>query len=265
MSVRRTPPVRRRESFDSVADLYDTYRQRYPDHLVDAIIRFGRLDPGSRVLEIGCGTGQLSVALARRGVQLLAIELGPNLASRARQNLERFSNARVEVGAFEQWQLPCTDFDAVVAANALHWIDPPARFCKSAEALRTGGALVIVHWHHVRGGTPGLLSDTQPLYLKWGLSDDPSFGPPAPADLLPAYQELEQLSEFSSVERHRFEELSTFSTDAYVGLLRTDSLVLGLDETSRRGFLDDMATLIESAYGGEVSRNQVYEVIAARR
>jgi hypothetical protein len=57
----------------------------------------------------------------------------------------------------------------------------------------------------------------------------------------------------------------TYSTESYVGWLRTDSLVNTLDDTSRRGFLQDIETLIESKYHGSVTRNFVYEVIAAQR
>jgi hypothetical protein len=55
------------------------------------------------------------------------------------------------------------------------------------------------------------------------------------------------------------------SAEAYVGLLHTDSLVLSLDASAREGFLHDMGLLIDSHYDGHVSRNFVYEVIAARK
>ena len=45
--------------------------------VVDDVASSVRLDTGCRVLEIGCGTGQLSVPLALRGVELVAVELGP--------------------------------------------------------------------------------------------------------------------------------------------------------------------------------------------
>ena len=155
-----------------------------------------RLQPGSRVLEIGCGTGQLSVPLAQHGAELVAVEVGPNLAAIARRNLSDFPAARVEVGGFEEWPLQAEPFDAVVAASALHWIDPSVRFAKPARALKPGGTLVVVHAHHVKGGTPGFFRDTQPVYLRWGLSDGPFFEPPAPEDVPIMYPELEEWREF---------------------------------------------------------------------
>jgi len=256
---------RRRESFDSVADYYDRYRSPYPQEVVDAVITSSHLHDGSRALEIGCGTGQLSVPLAEKGVDLLAIELGPHLAAHARRNLERFPNAQVEVSAFEDWPLPSQKFDAVICASAFHWLDPDIRFSKSAEALRPGGFLTIVHVHHVKGGTSGFFAATQPYYVKWGLSDDPFFEPSAPTDAPATYPELDQLPEFRSVEHHRFEAPRKLTTASYIGWLNTDSLVLSLDDKSRRGFLQDIERLIESKYHGAAARNFVYEVIVGQR
>ena len=257
--------VRRKESFDGVARLYDQYRTGYPDDVVDAVISLAGVSAGARVLEIGCGTGQLSVPLAQHGVELVAVELGPRLASRAAANLAGFPNARVEVSSFEDWPLPHQRFDAVVSASAFHWVDPEIRSVKSAEALRPGGVVAILHVHHVRGGTPGFLEDAQPYYMKWGLNDDPFFQPPLPAEAPSMYPELEQLTEFSPIERHRFEMVRNHSTQSHVGWLSTDSLILSLDEDSRRGFLHEIGQLIDSRYHGRVSRNFVYEITVAHK
>lgn len=256
---------RRRESFDLVADDYNMHRSLYPQEVVDTLIGLSSLHHGSRVLEIGCGTGQLSVPLAQRGIDLLAIEPGPHLAALARRNLSGFPSVHVETSSFEQWPLPPQQFDAVVSASAFHWLDPAVRFSKSAAALHLGGFLTILHVHHVRGGTSGFFADTQPYYRKWGLSDDLSFQPPAPDHVPTMYPELDSLPEFRSVERHHCEIPRSHSTASYIGWLKTDSLVNTLNDQSRRSFLQDIERLIESKYNGQVVRNYVYEVIVAQR
>jgi SAM-dependent methyltransferase len=259
-------PERWRGSFDAVAESYERYRAPYPPEVENAVIALADLHEASTVLEIGCGTGQLSVALAKHGVDLLAVELGPRLAARAQRNLAPYPNARVEVSSFEDWLLRSEKFDAVISATAFHWFDPAIRFSKSAEALRPGGVLAIVHVHHVSGGgTPDFVADTQPYYVKWGLHKDPSFLLPTASRLPPMYLELDDLPEFSSVERRRFEIARRYSTASYIGWLETDSLVNTLDAESRRDFLNAIQQLIESKYGGAVDRNYVYEVIAAQR
>jgi SAM-dependent methyltransferase len=233
--------------------------------VADAVIARSNLHHGSRVLEIGRGTGQLSVPLAKVGVDLLALELGPHLAALARLNLKQLPNAQVEMSSFEAWPLPSLKFDAVVSASAFHWLDRAVRWAKSAEALHSEGCLTILHVHHVRGGTPGFFEDTQPYYLKWGLSDDVPFQPPAPDNVPPMYPELERLPQFRSVERHQFEIPRSHSTAAYIGWLQTDSLVNSLHDQARRGFLQDIKRLIASTYHGQVVRNYVYEIIVAQK
>ena len=257
-------PGGRPESFDDTALDYDAFRPPYPPEVVQLVVSSGNIDGGSRVLEIACGTGQLSVDLARRGCELVAVEMGPHLARLARRNLAAFPWADVDVARFEEWPLPAARFDVVVCASALHWIAPGVRLAKPAEALRPGGRLVIVHVHHVGGGTSGLTEDTQPIYGAWGLSDA-TYEPPSASDLPPMYPELDLMAEYGPVQRHRLEIPRAFTTATYVGWLRTDSLVLGLGPEEREGFLHDIATLIDSRYHGRVSRNFVYEVIAARR
>jgi len=258
-------PVRRPESFDEAADDYDAFRLPYPPEVVEAVVSAGRLGETSRVLEIGCGTGQLSVDLARRGCDLLALEMGSHLADHARRHLAPFPAARVEIGAFETWPLPDRRFDAVVAASSFHWLEPALRWTKAASALRPGGALVVVSVHHVQGGTPGFFEDAQPIYRRWGLSDDSGFQLPAPEEAPLTYPEVEALAELSDVERRRFEIPRTLSSASFVGWLRTDSLVATAEPGDRTGFLRDIGDLIDSKYGGEAARNWVYEVLIARR
>ena len=219
------------------------------------MVSAGNLSEGSRVLEVGCGTGQLSVDLARRGCELVAVEMGPNLARLAQKNLAPFPRASVEVATFETWSLPTAKFDAVVCASAFHWLAPDVRFTKSAEALHPGGSLIIVHVHHVRGGTSGFFEDTQPIYMKWGLSR-PILPTALGVRLSPMYPELDLLAEYGSVQRHRVEIPRTLSATSYVGWLKTDSLVLSLSPEHRQGFLADISHLIESKYNGEASRNR---------
>lgn len=59
-----------RESFDGIAELYDRVRPAYSEALVNDLVELTALCIGTRVLEIGCGTGQLTLPLAERGASL---------------------------------------------------------------------------------------------------------------------------------------------------------------------------------------------------
>ena len=133
--------IRHRESFDEVAELYDQARPGYPKQLVDDLVKLSGLYKGHRVLEIGSGTGQLTVPLAEHGAILVAVELGANLAYIVRRKLGRFKQAEVVVADFEEWTPPAVSFDLVVAATAFHWLDPTTRVRKCANAWRPSARL----------------------------------------------------------------------------------------------------------------------------
>src|SRR5262249_16787138 len=57
---------RLRTGFDRIAERYDATRVGYPDALVDAMLATAGVGPGDPVLEVGCGTGQLTRQLAER-------------------------------------------------------------------------------------------------------------------------------------------------------------------------------------------------------
>src|SRR5262249_40941602 len=84
-----------RAVFDQAAELYDRARPGYPAELVEELVQFAEIQAGSRVLEIGCGTGQLTAPLAERGCEIIALDLGPNLAAVAPRNLAAYPSAPV--------------------------------------------------------------------------------------------------------------------------------------------------------------------------
>ena len=87
--------------FNEIAEEYDRHRPAYPDALVDRACEVAGLAPGVRVLEIGCGTGQLTRSLLARGLRVVAVEPGGQLVARARDHVAgagdvQFINARLE-------------------------------------------------------------------------------------------------------------------------------------------------------------------------
>ena len=133
-----------RRTFDTAAERYDRVRPIYEAQIFDDLAALAGLDSRSRILEIGCGTGQATVALAQRGYRITAVELGARLAEIARRNLADYRDVEVTVAAFEEWPLAEQQFDAVVSANAFHWINRVVRVPKAAEALRSGGSLAVI-------------------------------------------------------------------------------------------------------------------------
>ena len=132
-----------RTLFDSVAQLYEASRLGYPSDIVEFAVATAAAGAGSEVLEVGCGTGQLTERLACFGFRLTAIDLGPSMISAARRRLDG-SAVSFEVASFEDFAAPEASFDLIISGTAFHWVDPEVRFRKPARLLRPGGWLALL-------------------------------------------------------------------------------------------------------------------------
>jgi SAM-dependent methyltransferase len=132
--------------FDQAATAYDNARPGYPSRLIVKLIELTQLPAHARILEIGCGTGQITQPLASRGFEIVAVELGENLARIATANLERYTRVRVIHSAFEEWAYDEKPFDLVLSAQAFHWIDPEIGYPKIRRLLKDQGHRFIANW-----------------------------------------------------------------------------------------------------------------------
>lgn len=129
--------------FDAIAERYEEYRPGYPEQVVEFITATAGLGPGAAVLEIGCGTGQLTERLAFSGFRLTAIDIGPSMIAAARRRLAG-ADVSFQVTPFEDLAAADASFDLVISSAAFHWIDPEIAFAKSARLLRPGGWLALL-------------------------------------------------------------------------------------------------------------------------
>jgi len=255
--------LRKRATFDAVAELYARARPRYPRVVIDDVVELGGFVPGSRIVEIGPGTGQATAALAERGLELTCVELGPQLAEVARRELARYPAGRVVNADIEQWE-PDTLYDGVVAFNAFHWIDPERRYELSARLLRPGGALALVKVAHVvpPGGDPFFL-EAQEDYRAVGLAGDEP--PPAPDDVADLAAEFDGSGLFEPViVRRRVVELDV-TADEHVSLIGTFSNHLLMPPQQRDELAARLRSRFESRPGGTARKTVLHLVHVARR
>jgi ubiquinone/menaquinone biosynthesis C-methylase UbiE len=132
--------------FDEIAAEYDRRRPAYPDELVDRACQVAGIGSGDHVLEVGCGSGQLTRGLLARGLHVTALEPGQSLIALARQNLAGAGEVEFVNAQFEDAALPRERFLAVFCASAFHWIDPEVSWRKTADVLVPGGTLALVQY-----------------------------------------------------------------------------------------------------------------------
>ncbi|MGH8981598.1 MAG: class I SAM-dependent methyltransferase [Acidimicrobiales bacterium] len=128
------------EGFGSDPDRYDRARPRYPQALVDRIVAGS---PGGDFLDVGIGTGIAARAFRAAGCTVVGVDVDDRMAAYARRQ-----GFQVEVARFEEWGPEGRTFDAVVAGQTWHWVDPLVGAAKAASVLRPGGRLAVF-WNAV--------------------------------------------------------------------------------------------------------------------
>ena len=261
-------PARRnilRETFDPVAELYDRIRPGYPQELLSDLSELAGTGTGCRVLEIGCGTGQLTLPLAEQGCEIVAIDIGREMVAVAARKLSRYPAVQVIQATFEDWTLPVQPFAVVVSATAFHWLDPAVRVPKCADALRSGGVLAVIRTYHIAGGDDSFFMDVQACYERWSHSEGRPFRLPAAHDIPLDSEELERSARFGEAIFRRYEWEETYSAHAYCELLQTYSDHSALHPEARQGLLDCIANIIDSRYGGKIVKRYLTELCLGKR
>ncbi|MDC0772467.1 class I SAM-dependent methyltransferase [Streptomyces sp. HD] len=265
-----TPDETRRgrlsRTFDEDAELYDRARPGYPPELFDDLADVAGTSPGCRVLEVGAGTGKATLPLAERGYRITAVELGSGMAGVARRNLAGFEAVEIVTADFETWPLPQEPFDAVVSATAFHWIDPAVRMAKAADALRPGGALAVVATQHVAGGSEQFFVEVQDCYERFDPATPPGLRLPAAEDVDTSdhTEEVARSGRFGPVVFRRYEWDLTYTTAAYLEVLRTYSGHRALLPEAREGLLGCIAGQIDRRYGGRITKRYLTELRVSR-
>ncbi len=132
--------------FNRVAASYDRHRPSYPEELIDCACEVAGIAAGDEVLEIGCGSGQLTRSLLTRGLRVTAIEPGDRLAALARAKLVGSGDVQFLNTRFEEARLPREHFSAVLSASAFHWTDPDVSWQRAADVLQPGGTLALIQY-----------------------------------------------------------------------------------------------------------------------
>jgi SAM-dependent methyltransferase len=115
-------------------DAYDDFMGRYSRRLAPLFADFARVEPGSRVLDVGAGTGALTAELVSRGATVVAADPSPEFVTVLR---ERFPGLEVEEAPAEA--LPWADgvFDVALAQLVFAFVsDGPAAAAEMARVAR---------------------------------------------------------------------------------------------------------------------------------
>jgi 2-polyprenyl-3-methyl-5-hydroxy-6-metoxy-1,4-benzoquinol methylase len=247
-----------KNTFNEAANVYDV-RPSYPEKIIEEIISLSGISEKSRILEVGVGTGQITLPFAKQGYEIVGLELGPALADQARKNLQNYTNVNIITTAFEDWQSE-EKFDLLLSAQAFHWIETRVGLAGAAKFLHKGGALALV-WTLDESQTV-FQKESAPVYDKY---IPPQPNRPTPNEGYERYKKaLTESSAFAEVVVREVKWNKTYSKEDYLKLQNTYSNHLAVSEETRAEFHKELAKIIDS-HGGTVLRVYKTVLLLAKR
>ena len=254
------------ESFGVDAERYDRARPRYPGALIRRVIA---ASPGTEFLDVGCGTGIGARQYRAAGCKVFGVEPDTRMAEVARR-----TGVEVEIGKFEDWDAGGRSFDAVVAGQAWHWVDPVRGAGKAAQVLRPHGLLAL-YWHVF--DPPREVADAFDDILQRVAPDAPLQNRPAdssqpgnPAfelqqdNLKRAVEGIRAAGGFGEPEQWRFEWQRHYARDEWLDHLPTTGTLTQLAPAQLATVLNAVGTAIDSI-GGNFTMHYVTLAAAATR
>ncbi|MFE4105451.1 class I SAM-dependent methyltransferase [Almyronema epifaneia] len=235
--------------YAAVAAAYDKARPPYPPALIQQALALAQLSAGDRILELGCGPATATTAFAALGMTMVCLEPSPPTYALAQQNCAPYPAVSLLNTTFEEWSVDSAGFEAVLAANAFHWIAPDIRHAKSAQALKAQGALILL-WNLPPQLPSAIGQQLQPIYQAH--SPELAF----PESFQARVENIRQLGQ-AAVHSGYFQHLKAeqqicqafYSVDDYLLLLSTLSPYIALPAEQRQALFADLKAALEKSWG----------------
>lgn len=141
-------------SFDRAADYYDSTRE-FPEEVAKrgTEVILEAAGPQARILDVGTGTGRVSVPLLQRGADLVGCDISTRMMARLRQ---KFPSARLVEADASRLPFPANHFEAVITCHVMHLIGPWREAIREyRRVLRPGGVYINVQTERIKGDSVG--------------------------------------------------------------------------------------------------------------
>ncbi|MEU8899634.1 class I SAM-dependent methyltransferase [Nocardia sp. NPDC048505] len=249
--------------FTGTAWHYARYRPGYPPEFIDDTVRTLHLDRHSRVLDLGCGTGQLSVPLARRTGEVVGVDPEPEMLVEAMRYATSTGVTNVRWTQASSADLPASlgRFDVVTMGRSFHWMIRENVLAVLHGMVEDRGSLVIANdsclvcpiteWQRA-------IEEIQNRHLPGGR-------PTVPVEATP-HDEILRRSAFAKVERRSYEFQRLWTIEQVIGYLYSTSLPLRRLLPSRTLFEQEVTrTLAAISPDGLLVEPVTLEVFIATR
>ena len=248
-----TPDEEQRKSwYNSVAETYDRVRPKYQKKLLDRAVQLAGIPKNGDVLEVGCGPGTATIALAQMGFLIVSLEPSLEACKMASQNCHKYSNVTIINTNFEEWSPGICRFDTILAATSWHWVAPEYKYLKAASVLKNSGSLILL-WNTGMKPTLAIFERLTDLFTEY----IPTF-----AQYKSSESELNEMRIFANeaIDSGLFSNLReesqsievNYSIDDYLQLLTTYSPCIALSPEHRHELLEKMRAILEKICDNQI-------------
>ncbi len=247
-----------RRVFDTIPDQFDRYRPRYCDELFRSLIDYAEVGSGTKVLELGPGTGQASEPILRTGCEYHAIELGENLYRKMKVKYGELPNFHIVNDDFITHDFGGETYDLIYSAATIQWIPEEIAFGKTFSLLRPGGVLaMLLTSSEYRSDNEALYQRIQKLYDTYYQPEIPYTHGGFRYTAAPKYG-------FDEVEKREYHGKREFTAEEYVAFSGTHCDHIVIPEKIREIFFRELHDAVEDA-GGRITFNDTYVLYLTRR
>ena len=157
--------------FQTAAAHYLAGRPPYPEALIERVVQLIGLTRDDRLLDLGCGPGQLARAFAAHVGEVVAMDPEPQMLAIARQLAEGVPNMQVVQGRSDELDDRHGRFKAVVIGRAFHWMDREQTLRDLDRLIEPGGAVVLIGEETPKIPENRRMEEFQALDRAWSAED----------------------------------------------------------------------------------------------
>lgn len=220
-------------NFGRTASDYSQHRAGFPEQFFERIQTLGFIPTGTRLLDLGTGTGSVARGMALRGCETIGLDISTDLIDKSRE-LDKQAGVEVDykIASAEDTGFADNSFGVVTAGQCWHWFDGDKTAQEVKRILVPNGYLIIAHFDWIPLAD-NIVAQTEALILKY----NPAWHMGGRNGFYPQWLIHMGQAGFTDIETFSFDLDVVYSHEAWRGRIRASAGVgASLDESEIEKF-----------------------------